>query len=149
VILSQRARLHWARTTLHVWPDPYLLVSLTPDLLPEAAGLAGTAAGKFVALVLERDELSLPIEREMWLASPLRSRAVAENGPFRAITLDVNVDLDVAGFLAPAALALAEAGVSIIPQCACLKDHLLVHEKNLERAITTLNEFMHSCQRAV
>jgi hypothetical protein len=39
--------------------------------------------------------------------SPLRLRARAESGPYRAITLDVNVELDVVGYLAPAALALA------------------------------------------
>ena len=146
MIISDRARFYWARTTLRVWPEQYLLVSLTPHLLPEAASLAGAAAGKFAALVLERDEVSLTIEKEMWLASPLRSHALAENGPFRTITFDVNVDLDVVGYLAPAALALAEADVSIIPQCACLKDHLLVHERDLERAIKTLNECTHSCQ---
>jgi hypothetical protein len=147
VILDDRARLFWDRTKLHVWPEQYLLASLPHDLLAEAAALAGAASGTFVALVMERDEVSLTIERGMWLASPLRLRALAENGPFRTITLDVNVDLDVVGYLAPAVLALAEAGVSIIPQCACLKDHLLVHEKNLERAIETLNKLMHRSQR--
>ena len=142
MILNSRALDFWAKTTLHVWPEQYLLVSLRPELLPEAAALAGTATGKFVALVLERDEVSLTIERELWLHSPLRPQSAAVNGPFRAITLDMNVDLDVVGYLAPAAVALSDAGVSIIPQCACLKDHLLVHEKDLERAIETLNEFI-------
>jgi hypothetical protein len=146
VILNDCTLRFWARTTLHVWPEQYVLVSLTPDLLPETASLAGAVSGKFAALVMERDEVSLTIEKEMWLASSLRPKAVAENGPFRAITLDVNVDLGVVGYLAPAALALADAGVSIIPQCACLKDHLLVHEKDVERAIETLNEFIHRSQ---
>jgi len=143
VILDDRVRSFWARTTLHVWPEQYLLVSLTLDLLPEAASLARDVSGKFLGLVLERDEVSLTIDKEMWVASPLRARALAESGPFRTITLDVNVELDVVGYLAPAAMALAGAGVSIIPQCAYLKDHLLVHEKNLERAVETLNELIH------
>src|SRR5262249_51454456 len=140
--VNDRALHFWARTTLHVWPEQYLLVSLRPELLPEAACLVGVASEKFAALVLERDEVSLTIEKGRWLDSPLRPQAAAVNGPFRAITLDVSVDLDVVGYLAPAAVALADAGVSIIPQCACLKDHLLVHEKDLERAIETLNEFI-------
>lgn len=148
MILDDRALHFWARTTLYVWPERYLLVSLKPELLPEAAGLAGVVSGRFAALVLERDEVSLTIEREMWLDSPLRAQSAAVNGPFRAITLDVNVDLDVVGYLAPAALALADAGVSIIPQCACLKDHLLVHEKDLERAIKTLNDFIRRSRHA-
>jgi hypothetical protein len=146
-LLNDRARLFWARTTLHVWPEHYMLVSLPPDRLVEAAALAGSASAMFVALVMEHDEVSLTVEEDLWLASPLRSRARAESGPYRAITLDVNVNLDVVGYLAPAALALAEAGISIIPQCAYLKDHLLVDEKSLGRAIRTLNELIQRCRK--
>jgi hypothetical protein len=145
-LLDDRARLFWAQTTLFVWPAHYLLVSLQPDLLAEAAALAGSALATFVALVMERDEVSLTVEEDLWLASPLRPRARAESGPYRAITLDVNVELDMVGYLAPAALALAEAGISIIPQCAYLKDHLLVHETSLDRAIRTLNDLIQTCR---
>jgi hypothetical protein len=145
-LLNDRTRLLWARTTLFVWPNHYLLVSLQPDVLTEAAALAGSASATFVALVMERDEVSLTVEEDLWLASPLRLRARAESGPYRAITLDVNMELDVVGYLAPAALALADAGVSMIPQCAYLKDHLLVHETSLDRAIRTLNDLIQTCR---
>jgi hypothetical protein len=146
VILNRRALEFWSRTTLHVWPERYLVVSLALDRLPEALALAGLSSEAFMAVIVERDEVSLTIEREKWLHCSLRAQAVAESGPFRAITLDVNVGLDVVGYLAPAAQALAEAGVSIIPQCAFLKDHPLVHEGNLERALETLTRFIYRSQ---
>jgi hypothetical protein len=56
------------------------------------------------------------------------------------------LDLDVVGYLAPAAVALAKAGISIVPQCGYLKDHLLVAEKDLEKALQTLQELISSCK---
>ena len=66
--------------------------------------------------------------------------------PYRAITFDVNIDLGVVGYLAPAAARLAAAGVSIVPQCAYLKDHLLVREADLETARAVLEAFIAECR---
>ena len=125
-----------------MWPEQYRLVSLPPDRLAEAAALAGRAAGGFAGLVLERDEVSLALSEELWRESPLRSHARNEAGPYRVITLDIDIDLDVTGYLAPAAALLAEAGVSMVPMCGFLKDHLLVREKDLERALAVLHDLI-------
>jgi hypothetical protein len=42
---------------------------------------------------------------------------------------------------------LAAAGISIVPQCGYLKDHLLVHESNLERTVEVLEAFILGCRR--
>jgi hypothetical protein len=139
---NDRARAVWARTRLKVWPEPYALVSLPPDLLGEAAALLARTAGTFAALVLERDEVSLTLPQSLWQGAGLRTKAAREDGPYRAITLDADVDLDVCGYLAPAAVGLAEAGVSIVPQCAYRKDHLLVKEAGLEAAVRLLEELI-------
>ena len=46
---------------------------------------------------------------------------------------DIPLDIEVVGFLAPAAARLGTAGVSIIPQCAFALDHLLVQDKDLAK----------------
>lgn len=135
------ARTVWARTRIHVWPERYTLVSLPVAALPAAAALVGRAAG-FAALVLERDEVSLTVEEDAWRGNDLSVQARAEAGPYRAITLDVDIDLGVVGYLAPAAARLAEAGVSIVPQCAYRKDHLLVREGDLDSAVRVLEAFI-------
>lgn len=142
--VTPAVRALWARTRLHVWPAPMQLVSLPGALLGEAAALLAHA-GPFAALVAERDEVSLTLAMETWRASGLASRARAQAGPLRAITLDLDLDLGVCGFLAPAARRLAWAGVSIVPQCAFLKDHLLVAEADLERSLATLHAFIRAC----
>jgi hypothetical protein len=147
--IEERARDAWSRTVLRVWPEAYILASLPVSLAKEAAQLLadGVAGGAFGALVIERDEASVTIPEEAWLGSPLRSRARSEGGPYRAITFDVDLALDLVGFLAPAAVLLAEARVSIVPQCACLKDHLLVREGDLATATRVLEELIGGCRK--
>jgi hypothetical protein len=92
----------------------------------------------FAALVVERDEVSVTLPESAWLGSPLRGLALAVAGPYRALTFDIDLDLELVGFLAPAAERLAAAGVSIVPQCGYLKDHLLVREERLPDAVRVI-----------
>lgn len=135
----------WARTTLFVWPEDYVLVSLPREQAARAAQLVG-AAIRFAALVLERDEVSLTLPAKQWKTSDLRTEARAEHGPFRAITFDIDLEPDICGYLAPAAQRLAEAGVSIIPQCGFLKDHLLVPADKLDAARHVLAAWIEKCR---
>jgi len=114
--------------------------------LIEAAQLVASNVGLFAALIVERDEVSLTIEESCWTMSSLHQKARTAGGPFRVITLDVNVGLDVCGYLAPVAGRLAEAGISIVPQCAYLKDHLLVHDQKVNRALQLLEEIIADCK---
>ena len=122
-----------------------MLVSLPLAARAEAADLAARTGG-FAAWVAERDEVSLTVGEVAFRQSPLRDRARAVAGPYRAITLDVDIDLGVVGYLAPAAERLARAGVSIVPQCAYLKDHLLVRERDLADALRVLEAFVAECR---
>ena len=140
------AREIWARTRVRVWPESYVLASLPLHRLADASALIASRSVGFAALVVERDEVSLTLVDTLWTGSALAAEAHAK-GPFRAITLDIDIDLDVCGYLAPAATLLGEAGVSIVPQCAFLKDHLLVHAEKLETAVRVLEDWIGACRR--
>ena len=135
----------WAETRLHVWPERYVLASLPLARVAEAAGLVASRPVGFAALVVERDEVSVTVVEAAWHGSDLAREGRAA-GPFRVITLDMDVELDVCGYLAPAAARLAEAGVSIVPQCAFSKDHLLVHEEKLGTALSVLEDWIRTCR---
>jgi hypothetical protein len=141
--LSPSLRALWARVHLWVWPERYRLVSLPLAALADAARVVAGGAGAFAALVVERDEVSLTVDEARWAGSGLG--ASREAGPFAAITFDLDLDLDVCGFLAPAAARLAAAGVSIVPQCAFAKDHLLVHDRDRARAVAVLEQLIADC----
>ena len=70
---------------------------------------------------------------------------LARTGRTRVITFDLELDLATTGFLAPVAVRLADAGISIIPQCAFLKDHVLVRESDLSRAVEIIQEWIRQC----
>lgn len=146
-MLRDEARQLWARTSLRVWPERYRIASLPPAAASEGAALVA-ASGPFAALVIETDEVSLTVSDAAWEASPLRTGARAASGPLRAITFLLNVDLGVCGYLAPAADRLAADGVSIVPQCAYLKDHVLVREEDLARAVEVLEALIAGCRGA-
>jgi hypothetical protein len=129
----------WAQTRVFVWPQTYVLVSLSVEQLPLAASLIAASTDTFAALVLEADEVSLTIDEQRWQvlsASAVQAQSVA--GPYRAVTLQLNIDLDVTGYLLPAASLLAAAGISIVPQCGYWKDHLLIQAEQAERAVQLL-----------
>ncbi|HVT60120.1 MAG TPA: hypothetical protein VHR45_17215 [Thermoanaerobaculia bacterium] len=162
----------WAATTLRVAPERYALVSLPPSQLAEAAALLAGCTAAFCALVRERDEVSLTVPAELWAAARTRLRAGApgapgapcdpgapgdprkpgdlfqEDAPYRVITFDIDLALNVVGYLAPATARLAAAGVPIVPQCAFRKDHLLVHETRIEAALGELQRLIDDCRRA-
>ncbi len=136
----------WASTSLHIWPEKYLLVSLPTSSLPQAANIVSRCAETFAALVMERDEVSLTVPEQVWRTQQLK--ASAQDGPYRVVTLDLSLNLDVFGYFAPAAVALANAGISIVPQSAYLKDHVVVHEKDLKTTVTVLEKLIEDCRSA-
>jgi hypothetical protein len=144
---NEQARTLWARTKFHLWPERYWLVSLDTALATEAGRLLAADTEPFAALVRERDEVSLTIAERPWRRSRLRRRARAESGPFKAITFDIPLDLDVIGYMAPAAARLAEAAVSIVPQCAFQKDHVLVHAEGARKALRVLQGLVRDCRQ--
>lgn len=143
--MDDRTRRLWAETEVRAWPETYRLVSLPLDAARDAAALVAGSAGRFAALVLERDEVSLTVEESLWKRSPLRDRARADAGPYRVLTFDLDLALDVVGYLGPAADRLAAARVSIVPQCAFRKDHLLVRAEDLGRAAAELERWIAEC----
>lgn len=142
----QNARVAWARAKVLVWPERYVLATFPVDRLPEVASLVSSSRGAFAALVVERDEVSLTLSEGSWRAARVDGPSA---GPYRVLTVDVDLDLDLCGFLAPLAALLADAGVPIVPQCAFRKDHVLVRDEDLDRTVGVVDGWIRSCARAV
>ncbi len=120
-------------------------MSLPAIRLREAAELVATADSSFAALVVEPAEVALTLPEEQWTREAPRFPEARSGGPYRAITLDAELPLDLVGYLAPAAVRLADAGIGIVPQCGYRTDHLLVHEDDLSDAIRVLEAFVTEC----
>ena len=145
--MNDEIRRLWAQTRVFVWPQIYDLVSFSLEELPLAASLIAASTDRFAALVLEADEVSLTIDEKLWQEFAARGvQAKSVVGPYRAVTLQLNIDLGISGYLLPAAALLAEAGISILPQCGHLKDHLLIRAEQTDRAVEILEGLVNHCR---
>lgn len=147
-MMKETVRTLWAKTRIMVWPGDYVLVSLPPAALATAATLVAKAAGRFAAVVVENEGVSLTLRRDAWLAASEKIDVLAVAGPYRVVTLDLEIDLNVSGYLLPAAERLAQAGIAIVPQCAFRMDHLLIRSEDAETAVSILTRFSAACARA-
>ena len=143
--MNATIRSLWARTKILLWPESYILVSLPHESLVEALSTVSSAEGYFSAVVVERDEVSLTVEDELWKTRAGTIPHHSVDGPYRVITLQLNMDLGVSGYFAPAAERLAGACISIVPQCAFLKDHVLVRATDAERAMKIMENLVREC----
>lgn len=137
----------WRQTKLRLWPEHYWLISLAPAQLPLAAQTLAHASDSFAALVLERDEVSLTLPEHAWQTCSSQFPEATLAGPYRVITFDLNIELSVSGYLLPAAARLAEAGISIVPQCAFQKDHSLIKADDADRALVVLQQLIDACRK--
>ncbi|MBL8897795.1 MAG: ACT domain-containing protein [Planctomycetes bacterium] len=146
--MDPRALQCWARTELGVDPEPYVFARL--DAASAAAAAAALAASESACAVWMRtgDELTIACTESLARSSPALAKAEERSGPYRRIALDVEVPLDVCGYLAPAAQKLADAGIAILPFAAWSRDHLLVRADQLELALRTLERWIASCRAA-
>jgi len=130
-----------------VSPGRYVLASL-PRRLASAAVAGLRTDDPFVAVVVEPDEVSLTLPETSWADHPLKPVARGASSVWRVLTLDVDLPLDLTGFLSPAAAVLAGAGIPIVPQCAYSKDHVLVPENRLDDALAALHGLIEKAAEA-
>ncbi len=67
--------------------------------------------------------------------------AKIESG-FRLLTFDIVLDFKMVGFLAEITKILADAEISIIAISAFSRDHILVKQENLAKALKVLSEYV-------
>ena len=119
-------------------PERFVLAGLNPNERALALGLLAGVVSPFMQLIVEPDLLTLLLPQSDWRSlKPAFPRARVQQ-PFRVISFDLDLPDDLVGFLAVASRALADAGVPILAVCGFTKDHLLVREEHLERALAAL-----------
>jgi hypothetical protein len=63
-------------------------------------------------------------------------------GNFRLLSFDIELDFAVVGFLAEISRILARANISIVALSAFSRDHILVNQQNLAKALKVLGEYV-------
>jgi len=129
---------------IEVAPEIFFFVSLahqdwlklleTPEISPRMTAPFMIFRDKFeVTLLL--DEVDFKTIRHA-----IREAKTAGN--YRLLTFDVELDFTVVGFLAAIADILAEAEIPIIALSAFSRDHLLIKQEDLSKALKVLGDYV-------
>jgi hypothetical protein len=104
---------------------------------------ARRACAHSFAVIRDRNETTCVVEE-----SKLRNQKfLGIEGRWRLITFDMILPFGLIGFIAQVSGALADENISILAISAYSTDHILVKDKDLDRAVQTLEKLGMSVRR--
>lgn len=130
------------RTRVEVAPATFYLISLRPEdwqrLLenPELSPRPGAP----LMLLRDAHEVTLLLEADDWRTMRHAAREARVEGGFRLVTLNVELAWNVIGYLARITGILAEAEISVGALSSFSRDHLLIKQDDLGKALRVLGE---------
>jgi uncharacterized protein len=119
--------------------ERFVLAALAPNERVLALQLLAGIVAPFTQLIVEPEVLTLLLPQPDWRSLRPAFPHARIQQPFRVISFDHDLPDDLVGFLAVASRALADAGVPILAICGYTKDHILVREEHLDRALAALD----------
>src|SRR3954471_20557558 len=131
-----------SRAKVEVAPETYVLVGLRHadwQRLLENPELSPRAESNFM-LLRDPFEVTLLLEEDDWRAMRHAARDARVEAGFRLVTLDVELPWNVVGFLAHVTQILASEGIAVGALSAFSRDHLLIKQDDLGRALRVLGE---------
>jgi hypothetical protein len=121
--------------------QPYHLIMLPPGAVMAAAGVVAEIGEPFCGLIVDKDEVTLLIPQEAWADFQRRlPGAVVSPIVYRLITVDVELEPTLVGFMAHISKALADVSVSILAFAAYSRDHFFVSESQFDLALSTFEK---------
>lgn len=132
------------RTRIEVAPETFFLVSLPHQdwlKLLENPELSPRMSAPFMIF---RDpwEVTLLLDAVDFGTIQYAVRDAKTAGNYRLLSFDVELDFTVVGFLAEITKILAEAAVPIISLSAFSRDHLLIKQEDLAKALKALRVYV-------
>ena len=106
--------------------------------LLESPELSPRAESNFM-LLRDPFEVTLLLEEDDWRAMRHAARDARVEAGFRLVTLDVELGWNVVGFLAHVTAILAGDGIAVGALSAFSRDHLLIKQDDLGRALRALS----------
>ncbi|MDT7779923.1 MAG: uncharacterized protein QOC99_2435 [Acidobacteriota bacterium] len=89
-------------------------------------------------LLRDRFEVTLLLEEADWRSMRHAARDARVESGFRLVTLDIELAWNVVGFLARVTEILSSAGISVGVLSAFSRDHLLIKQDDLGKALRVL-----------
>jgi len=132
------------KTRVEVAPETFFLISLTHNdwlKLLENPELSPRMTAPFM-IFRDNWEVTLLVDEIDFKTIRHAIRDAKTQGNFRLLTFNIELDFNVVGFLAEVSKILAEAGISIVALSAFSRDHLLIKQEDLPKALKVLGNFV-------
>ncbi len=127
-----------------VLPERYVLAGIDPRESAVVIRLLGGLRARLWQLFVAPDTITFILPENDWRAiSPAFPRARVER-PYRVVSFEVDLPPDLTGFLALISTALAAESVPIVAVSGFSRDHLLLREADLDRALAVLDSLVSS-----
>jgi len=138
----------WANMTLKIWPERYWMLDLSDTSAPDVANVFVASDARYSCLIRDQAGVSAIVEEAA--VERLKTEVSIRDsfGPFRVISTDGELPFDVIGFLGPVLRVLNEHGIKAGPQCGAVFDHLFIYERDVERAMALLEDFINQARKS-
>jgi hypothetical protein len=140
--LSANLRNIFGKTKLVVLPEDYLMIRLPVDTKPISGEWYRRLTTRYAVFVREPKDITLIVTRRKWLRMQPMFRKPKVSEPMKVIIFDVELGINVYGFIAAISKVLADAKISLMPVSSFHRDHILVRKKDLPRSVRLLREFL-------
>lgn len=133
-----------SKTRIEVAPETYTLISLKHGewrKLLENPELSPRMTAPFM-IFSDKWEVTLLLDDVDFQTIRHAVRNAKVQGGFRLLSFDVELDFSVVGFLAEITRILAEAEISIVALSAFSRDHILIKQTDLAKALKVLGEYV-------
>lgn len=132
------------QTRIEISPETYFLVSLRHQdwrKLLENPELSPRLTAPFM-IFSDKYEVTMMLDETDYGTCRHAIREAKVEGGFRLLTFEIVLDFNVVGFLAEVSRILAEAEISMMAISAFSRDHLLVKQDNLAKALQVLGKYV-------
>ena len=140
--LSANLRKLFGRTKLVILPEDYLMIRLPADTKPIPGEWYRPATTRFAVFVREPKDITLIVPRRKWLRMQHMFKKPQVSEAMKVIIFDIELGINVYGFIAAISQVLANAKISLMPVSSFHRDHILVRKKDLPRTVRLLHNFL-------
>jgi hypothetical protein len=132
------------RTRVEVAPEMFFLVSFAHEeyrRLLENPELSPRGTAPFM-LLSDKREVTLLLDSTDWQTMRHAARDAKVESNFRLVTLDIELGWHIVGYLAAVTKILSDADIPVGAISAFSRDHLLIKQDDLAKALKILGEYV-------
>lgn len=138
----------FAATKLKLHPEEFILVSLPLSEKEKSLELF-KGVNPFSTISVDHAEVSMILSETDWSSICKQFKDFQTEGPYKTITFDIVLDLNLIGFLSVVSAVLAKEGISIFAVSTFLRDHILIKSSQADRAMDLLRELIERCEMSL